>query len=443
MRGLATICWILCAGCAGSPFDREAISAELTRRTDHALPPAARSAPADDGNWNLFPPGTRLDDGISEDEAVAIALWNNAAFLADLQSLELSRADLLTAGMIRNPVFTLLLPLGPKQLEFSALIPIEELWQRPRRVAAAQADVERVANSLVQTGLDLVRDTRFAFADLVLAQKRAVISARMLHVRQEVARIATARHGAGDISALEAEATRLDAVSAEAEGVQLERARSAAREALWRHLGLGQRQIEIPIVEGPPDAAAAPAAPEAVARARVLRPDLRGAELAIEAAGGRLGWEKARIFNAVSVIADANGSGSQGFEIGPGLSIELPLFNQNQGGRARAHADLERAAWRYVALRQQVEAEVRAALLDRGAAQQALGVLHADVLAAAERNVERAQKAFTAGDASYLAVLDAMRQLLDVRLRESAVQAALQRSVAQLDRSIGSRREVP
>lgn len=440
-KAIFSAAWIVFGvGCATSPFTRERLSDELAHRTNHALPSDRKpGAPDQPDAWNLIPPDVRLDDGLTEDEAVATSLWNNPAFLSDLATLDVARGDLVAAGMIRNPIFTMLLPLGPKQLELTALLPIEEIWQRPRRVSAAQGEVERVATNLVQTGLDLVRDTRLAFAEVVLAQRREAISEQMLAVRREIARIASSRLSSGDISEMEAQITTLDVANAEAEQIQLSRATAQAKEALWLRLGLGQQQMTVKVVtaglvSGPFESLTA-----AMQRAKARRPDLRAAELAIEVAAARLGWEKTRIFNAISAVADANGQGTKGFEIGPGFQLEIPIFNQNQGGIARTHAELDRAAWRYLAVRQQVEGEVRAALLDFEAAQLALEKLSDVVLADAQANISRARRAFSAGDVSYLAVLDASRQLLDVLMREASLQATLRRSTAELDRSIGGR----
>ncbi len=437
---LCVACVTLNAGCATtSPFTRERLVDELAARTKHTLPLANRKpvVPGQSDTWNLVPPGVRLDDGLTEDEAVAIGLWNNPAFLADLSTLDMSRADLVTAGMIRNPIFSLLLPLGPKQLEFTALIPIEELWQRPRRVSAAQGEVERVATSLVQTGLDLVRETRFAFAELLLAQRRETISLQLLTVRREIARIASSRLSSGDISQMEQRVTSLEVLAAEAEQVQLARATAQAKEMLWLRLGFGQAHFELGVVAELPAQRSPQSLADALRKAKALRPDLRGAELAVEVAASRLGLEKTRIVSAVAAVVDANGQGLQGFEMGPGLSLELPIFNQNQGGIARADAELQRAAWRYLAVRQQVEGEVRAALLDCDAAQAALEILSGTVLADAQENTSRVRRAFSAGDVSYLAVLDASRQLLEVLMREANLQAMVRRSTAQLERSVG------
>lgn len=50
-----------------------------------------------------LPPGASLDDGLTEDEAVSIALWNNAAFQELLVDLGLVRGDLIQAGLLPNP----------------------------------------------------------------------------------------------------------------------------------------------------------------------------------------------------------------------------------------------------------------------------------------------------------------------------------------------------
>ena len=149
----------LAAGCAvHSAHDRGTVSNEVLGRTGHALRPAP-------GTGAELPEGVSLADGLSEDEAVAVALWRNADLEVILAEMGLAKADLVEAGLIRNPVFSILFPLGPKQLEFTLTWPIEALWQRPRRVAAAQLDVARTAERLVQGGLDLVRDVRLAYAD--------------------------------------------------------------------------------------------------------------------------------------------------------------------------------------------------------------------------------------------------------------------------------------
>src|SRR5262245_38662986 len=126
---------LLAAACAPVPPPR-AVPPGLGERTGVAL----RS---DFSAGTSLPPGIDLDDGLSQDEAVAVALWNDPQFQIQLTDLGFARADLVEAGLLRNPVLSLLLPIGPKQLEATLKWPVEILWERPRRVAVAKVAIDR------------------------------------------------------------------------------------------------------------------------------------------------------------------------------------------------------------------------------------------------------------------------------------------------------------
>ena len=51
----------------------------------------------------MLPPDVQLEDGLSEEEAIATALANNAAFRATLAQLEMARGDVIQAGLLTNP----------------------------------------------------------------------------------------------------------------------------------------------------------------------------------------------------------------------------------------------------------------------------------------------------------------------------------------------------
>jgi cobalt-zinc-cadmium efflux system outer membrane protein len=112
-----------------------------------------------------------LDDGVTESEAVATALWNSPSFRATLADLGVARAELIDAGLLRNPILSLLFPVGPKQLEWTLQFPIEAFWQRPRRVAAARLNMQSVAERLVYDAL--------AHVAAVLDVNRRVVDGRL------------------------------------------------------------------------------------------------------------------------------------------------------------------------------------------------------------------------------------------------------------------------
>ena len=117
--------------------------------------------------------------------------------------------------------------------------------------------------------------------------------------------------------------------------------------------------------------------------------------------------------------------------------MEVPLWNRNQGGKARASADLERAAWQYLVVRQRIESEVRLAAGEYDSAEQALEILRRRSLAAADDNVRRVKRAYEAGDVSHLVLVEVTRQRLDIESRVADLAAQLRRAAAELDRSVG------
>ena len=238
-----------------------------------------------------MPPGVSLEDGLWADEAVALALWNNADFRASLASLGLARADLIEAGLLKNPILSLLFPIGPKQLEATVTWSIETLWQRPRRIAAAELDLDQLAENLVQHGLDLARRARSTHSDLLLAQDRLSFGNEAVNLEKEIARLTELRFTAGDISELEATTARDQVYLVEREESRYEFGVAHAMNRLRFVLGLDASDEPIKALDSPLLLENLPALNELLTDAFASRPDLRAAELTMQAAGERLGLE--------------------------------------------------------------------------------------------------------------------------------------------------------
>ena len=291
-----------------------------------------------------IPPGIRVEDGLTADEAVAIALWNNAAFQVSASELGFARADLLDAGLLTNPVLSLLFPAGPKQLEATLRWPLEVLWERPRRMKMALLAADAAAQRLVQA-------VRLAHTDLALAMDRQQLAGEVAGLLSNVDTLTQSRLSAGDISPLEAGPARVDAARGQQDAARAVHDVAIARARLRLLLGLAAEEPAFDVTPAVTPTAACGPTPDLLREAIVARPDVRAAELGVEAAGARLGWERARILTLTAVL-DANGQGREGFEAGPGVDVSLPFFNRNQGGRARANAELQRASAAYAAIQQ-------------------------------------------------------------------------------------------
>jgi cobalt-zinc-cadmium efflux system outer membrane protein len=421
---------LIFAGCAHAPYNRAYVAKSLNERTGHDLKAVSKLE-----DFKL-PPEISRADGLTAEEGVAIALWNNAQFQADLTELGFARADLIEAGLLRNPMLSLLFPVGPKQLEATLGLPIDFLWQRPQRVAAAKLEAQRVAENLVQHGLDLARDVQIAYADLVLAQTQKQIAAENARLRQEIAAIAAARLRAGDLSELEESASRLEALRAQEACLGFAQDAEISRARFNMLLGIDVQDTSFVLIPALEMELPRRSLPELFNAAFASRPDLRAAELAIEAAGKRLGWERAKIL-AFNGVLDANAAGKEGFEIGPGAQIEIPLFNWNNGKVVRAKAQMEQAARQYLVVRHRLALEVQEAYTNYLAAQQALALCRSEWVPTATAAASQAQKAYAAGEVSYLFVLEINRQLLDARRREAEAAASFHRATARLQHGIG------
>lgn len=375
-----------------------------------------------------------IEDGIDQDEAVSLALSNNPAFQDVLVDLGFTHADLIQAGLLTNPSFSILFPWGPKQLEFTATFPLEAVWLRPRRVAIARLQADRAAETLVQQGLNLIRDVKVAYTDLMLARERARLADEALKVRRRIQDLSESRLRAGDLSELEAATARIDALRAHEES---QRARYDTRIVEQRLRVLtGAKEGEF----RPKDETMTvdTARDELERRALAARPDLRAAELGIEAAGKRIGLAKAEVF-AISGILDANRTDNNGIEMGPGAQLPIPIFNRNQAGIARAKAEVERASWNYLAVKDRIVLEVRDAYTRLAQAREALADWEQKILPPLEATTQQAERAFELGNVSLLLVYENTRQLLTARVRHAEIEADLRRAHAELERSVGQR----
>lgn len=424
MLSLLTVALAACATGADR-FTRSHVDAALQQSAGVALGPGD----------STLPPGLVVDDGLDEREAIAVALWHNAAFQEALAELGLRRADLVIAGELPNPTFWVLFPVDTKALEFALRFPFDFLWTRPGRVAAARWDCERLSALLVQGGLDLVCAVHVAFAELRLARARLGAQRERAEVLAAVARFAGARLAAGDASDAETATARVDALRANAELANAERDERLAVARAQALLGTGL-PTTVTIEPGAAAPIHLPVDPveDLVATAIARRPDLRSARHAIEQAGERAGLATAELFSLTG-IADANNSG-RAFEIGPGVELRLPVLNQNQGARARAAAEIEQAVRRYRTVHDRVVLEVREADARLAAARRILAA-QTNVQAVLRSAERQAAAAHRAGDQPILAVHQASLQRIDGAQRAAEAAAEQQRAEAQLARCLG------
>ncbi len=427
---LAALTLQACA--TGTAPDRAQVASGIAERSGFG----SLTLPEKGSAWSA-PPGATLDDGLTIDEAVGIALWNNADFQVALSGLGLARADLIEAGLIRNPIFSLLLPWGPKQLEFTATMAIDQIWQRPKRIADATLNAQAGGEQLIASGLRLVADVRLAFFEALVAERRLSLAADQAAIAAQAAQLVEGQLRAGDVSEFEARLARADAIRIETARLARVTGRDLSLVRLRALIGLDPQTPAFRMTEPNPAAFESCSAVEhPLQSAFAARPDLRAAELQVEAAGARAGLEKGRIVSLTASL-DANARGTEGFEMGPGLGIEVPVFSQNQGRRARVAAELEQASRRYVAVRAVVSAEVATALVGLTEARNVAVLLSDDAAVSVTRAREQADRLYAAGEISLLTLLQTRQRLIDLEAARVDATFGVDRAVVRLEQAVG------
>lgn len=383
-----------------------------------------------------YPNGISLQDELSEEEAVLMALWNNAAFLELLADLGIAQGDLVQAGLLPNPEVAYFFPVSDKPFKYAFDFPIEALWLRPIRIAAAEREYGRACERLTQTGLDLIRDTRQAYADAILAERRAQIAADIVSLRRRIADVANKRLEGGDISPQESSTAVIDASRAEQDNVRARYDVDLAQAKLRHLMGIPDERAPLRLVQ--------PMSPMPTTvdidvlsnEATSNRPDLLAADQASAAATERLRLSKLVWFRVLGIL-DATSGRDTGHEFGPAVRTTLPIFNWNQGNIARAEAELEKAERQRQTVRNQILLDVQQSHLRYAQSRAELDVLRQRVRNDVEAAISRTETAYKEGETPYVVVLQTTQQLIDSRVREAQLESDLRRAWADLERSVG------
>lgn len=435
-RGLILAC-LAFAGCATSPAcDRACVSQKVAGRFGQPLGAGPRA------DRVIVPDGIEYGRPLAEDQAVLLALWNNAALHEALVELDLTRADLVQAGLLPNPELFYSFPVPDRAYRYLLDFPIEALWLRPFRLKVAAADNARACERVTQLALDLIRDTRVAYTDLQLARDQVKVAERAVELRGGIAKLAEARLKAGDASRLDVSTARIDALQAEQDLARARGEVAAVQERLRNLTGLSGFTFPLTTDDTPFDPRTDVPAEALVAEAVVTRPDILAADHAAAAAAervrvARLGW-----FRLLGIL-DATSGRAEGHEFGPAFRVTLPIFNQGQGLKARAEAEFEQLDRRRLTVHNQIVQDVRTAYARYRQARVELDLVRGKTRPEVEAAIRQAEGAFKEGHATYLIVLESNRQLITTLAREAQLMADLRRAWAELERAVGRRLVAP
>lgn len=314
---------------------------------------------------------------------------------------------------------------------------LELSGKRGARVALADANRSRSALSLAQTRAELHAALHVRFTELQVAQKRALLAAEQLTLAQRTATAVSEKVSAGKVVPLEANKASITVMTARLERDRAERTLQASRQALaalW-----GASELDFGSASG--DYAALPALPElADLQARFEQsPLLQSWQQTV--AGQHAQWDlaKASAYPDVTLTVgqrELDDLGERTLQVG--VSIPLPIFDRNQGGKTEALSRLQQAQEQQQAALVQARTDLQVAWQALQLARAEAEILRADLLPNAEAVFAAASEAYRAGKFGLLDVLDAQRTLFAVNEQHLQAVLSFHQRFAELERLIGA-----
>jgi cobalt-zinc-cadmium efflux system outer membrane protein len=372
--------------------------------------------------------------GTSSAELVRRALLSNGELAAARLEIERARARLRQAGLRPNPTIDfsqttggLTGSPGERDTSIGITLPLEVSGQRARRIDVAQAELEASEAEVADRERRLTGEVLEAYAEALAALRELQITEGLNDIDVQTASYVQVRVNEGEsapieLSLLQVEVDRLKSRRALVEGrlqAALLKLKSVAGISPDEPLRL-REDLASPSQTPPPGSIEA-----AVDVALRTRPDLRLARLTEEAAraGLRLAQVQARPDVALSTKYSQDQTIFNDTPVGPirnrdklltfGVSVSLPVFNRNQGGKAEAAVAITQAQKRREFLEQVVKAEVRSAYARYEAANRALAAFESGVIARSTDNIRRIRAAYQLGEYRVSDLLAEQRRLLD------------------------------
>ena len=362
-------------------------------------------------------------------QLIARAQRDNKDLQAARFAIDIGRARLVQAGLRPNPTLDVSTRsdfLFHNDGAYANSVAISEAFPIAGRILR-QKDVARVDIALAETEVaDAERRLAGEIAAdayrLLVLDRQIASRGELIDIQTQLARTTRERFKAAEVSELDVNTVQLDLQRLNQERALLQGQREALLMALNALLG---RPASAPLVvdEPMPRRDALPSVAQLSDRALDLRPDFKGALLAVDRAQAEKAlaqstrWEDWRIGLELSqdkqVIEGAPPQRSDR-AIGVTVSIPLPLFNKNQGLLAEADAKHDQALAKIEALRLSIVGDVTTAYAEVTRLQTALGEYDRTMLPATARNVRLAQQGYRQGLIPVFDVVQAQRQQADL-----------------------------
>ena len=397
--------------------------------------------------------------GASANEIVRRALAANGELAAARMEIERARARLRQAGLRPNPTIDVEQSTGrftgsPGEGEVSVgvAVPIELGGKRRRRIELARAELEASDAEVADRERRLTNEVRALYAEALAAIRELSTLEELNDLDLQTTRFVQARVNEGETAPIELNQLRVEVERLRSRRALVEGRLKGTLLRLRSLTGIGPSEIlrlgeDLQQSVAVPSPASVDAAVEIALRSR---PDLRFAKLSEEVAQAGLQLAHAQAVPNLTPFSKYSNNRSV-FEDTPvgvlrdrdklltfGVSVEIPIFNRNQGGKAEAAVAINQAQRRREFLEAVIRSEVQSAYARYEAAQAAVTTFEQGAIPRSSENVRTIRAAYQIGAFSITDLLLEQRRLLDVQREFTEALAERYRALADLQAAMGT-----
>jgi len=289
-----------------------------------------------------------LSKPLNVDNAVQLALLNNRGLQATFSELAISESDLVQAGLLPNPSFTMLRASQPGiagrefKIEQAITFNLFSLATMPQASAIERRRFEQTQRMVSLEMLRLASEARKAYYNAVAADESVRYARQVRQAAEASAELARRMAQVGNFNKLQQAQEQGFYADATLGLARAEQVAVSNRERLTRLLGLWSQQTQFILPERLPDLPQAPnELPNIEQMAMNQRLDVQAARLQTEAQAKNLGLTKTTRFINVLEFGPTRvleGTNDAGYNKGYEVSFELPLFDWGTAKVAKAEA---------------------------------------------------------------------------------------------------------
>lgn len=360
-----------------------------------------------------------LSRPLERDDVVRIAVANSQRLQSRFESLGVAAGAIAEATVLPATEVDFSRKFGlsgaGSETELSVVQDVLELLQIGQRRGIANAELAAAQARAVAATVELVARAERAFYDLVGSQQVLELRRTAFDAANASATLAERMHDAGNTSDLALARERDMREQARVDLARAQLAVEVSRERLNAVLGLSGEDTKWTVGERLADVpAAAPALDDLEPIAVKESLELTALRSDADAAAGQIGQARVRSWlpSLGLGVAAARRDGG-GWEAGPAVRLGVPLFNQQQGTRARANAELRRVQRDFTATAVELRAAARATRQVALEAYAEARHLHDVVLPLRQQVLDQTLLHYNAMNASTFELLAARRELVD------------------------------